>query len=49
MKENCNFENQITCEFYKEKIIDRYNKTDTNQTTQLYKELFIKKEIKTKK
>jgi len=39
--------NSRDCGFYKEKIIDRYNKTNTDQTTQLFKEIFGEKENKT--
>lgn len=35
------------CDFSKSKITDRYNKTDVDQTTKLFKEIFAEKENKT--
>lgn len=37
------------CGFYKEKIVDRYNKTNIEQTTELFKEIFGETENKTEK
>ena len=37
MIENKNYRD---CGFYKEKIVDRHNKTTSDQTTKLFRELF---------